>query len=365
MGAATKQTASMSGSKAPDDADDDLVSLLQALDATLDEASETAQEIDVANSPEPVGQLVALVTAAEALADQIMEQQGIFDADDDEPKSRKRRTKSGPRVRPCPQFGAKTVAIKFKSDGLADGEFIGYASVFGNKDSYGDIVNKGAFTNTLAEWDRSGLKIPVLWGHNTSDPDFNLGECITAVEDDHGLKVHVKLDLECPKAASTYRLLKGGRVNQMSFSYWVVDGAYVQPEGDGMTYRDAYYELRELDLFEVSVVPIGANQETEILAVKSVVAALASKAGRVLSSANVEIIKNAIAQLETALEALEGVLPDEDDDPADEQEKDQGQTSGKEPPPGTSRKKSPEPATLSPSVSLAQIEMQLLEMELI
>lgn len=264
-------------------------------------------------------------------------------------------------LRKCPEYGAKTVTIKFKADGLSEGEFYGYASVFNNKDSYGDVVLQGAFTNTLAEWERSGLSIPVLWGHNMSDPDFNLGECLTAKEDDHGLKVHVKLDLECPKAASTYRLLKAGRVNQMSFSYKVIDGAYIMPEGDEYSYRDAYYELRELELYEVSVVPIGANQETEILAVKSLVSALAAKAGRSLSSKNEDAIRTAVAQLEEATVSLKSVLPEEV--PADEVKQDPDKTSGTESPPEA--EKSSGPATLSPSVSQAEIDIQLIEMELI
>jgi hypothetical protein len=277
---------------------------------------------------------------------------------------------SGSKVlRKCPEFGVKTATIKFKDDGLADGEFIGYASVFNNKDSDGDVILKGAFTNTLTEWKASGLSIPVLWGHNTSDPDFNLGECLTAEEDEKGLKVHVKLDLSCPKAASTYRLLKGRRVNQMSFAYKVIDGAYIMPEGENTSYRDAYYEMRELQLYEVSVVPIGANDQTEILAVKSLVSAMRAKAGRVLSAANVELIKTSISQLEAALEALESVLPDEDEDPADEDESDDGkagdagvkqdqdQASGTEPPPET--EKSSGEAALSPSVSLALMEIEL------
>lgn len=273
--------------------------------------------------------------------------------------------------RACPEFGMKTVNIKFKDDGLAEGEFIGYASVFGNKDSYGDVVIKGAFDTTLAEWERSGLKIPVLWGHNMSDPDFNLGECLTAEEDTKGLRVHVKLDLECPKAASTYRLLKAGRVNQMSFSYKVIDGAYIQPEGENTSWRDAYYELRELQLYEVSVVPIGANDQTEILAVKSLANALAAKAGRSLSSKNEDAIRSAVSQLEEATVALKGVLPDED--PADDDDdaksgdggvkQDPDTTTGTEAPPETETSSGPAP--LSPSVAQAELETQLLEMELI
>lgn len=247
--------------------------------------------------------------------------------------------------------GVKSVVVKFKTDGLAEGEFTGYASVFGNKDSYGDVVIKGAFANTLAEWTRKGVPIPLLWGHNTADPDFNLGEIVTAEEDEHGLKVHGRLDMESPKSAQTYRLLKSGRVNQMSFAYSIVDGAYVQPEGEGKTYRDAFYELRELDLYEVSIVPIGANQETEILAVKSVVGSLAAKAGRALSAKNEDALRGALTQAEEVVTALKGVLPD--DESADEE--DQDQTSGKEP--STPDVKSDAVTTPSPSVYLALLEL--------
>lgn len=250
--------------------------------------------------------------------------------------------------------GVKSVVVKFKTDGLAEGEFTGYASVFGNKDSYGDVVLKGAFVNTLAEWARKGVPIPLLWGHNTADPDFNLGEIVTAAEDDHGLKVHGRLDMESPKSAQTYRLLKSGRVNQMSFAYAVVDGAYIQPEGEGKTWRDAYYELRELDLYEVSIVPIGANQETEILAVKSVVGSLAAKAGRTLSAKNEDAIRGALSQAEEIVSALKSVLPD--DDSADE---DQEKTSGEEP--SSDDAKSSDVTTPSPSVLLALAEIQIAE----
>lgn len=253
---------------------------------------------------------------------------------------------------PCfEQVGTKAVAVKFKTDGLAEGEFIGYASVFGNKDSYGDVVLKGAFANTLAGWERKGVPIPLLWGHNTADPDFNVGEIVEAVEDDRGLKVHGRLDMESPKAAQVYRLLKSGRVNQMSFAYSVIDGAYVEPEGEGKSWRDAYYELRELDLFEVSIVPIGANQETEILAVKAVVGSLAAKAGRALSAKNESAIRGALAQAEGIVAALKNVLPVEAD------EEDQDQTSGEEPSPEAA--KSSGVATPSPSVSLALAEIEI------
>src|SRR5690606_1992710 len=90
-------------------------------------------------------------------------------------------------------------------DGLAEGQFSAYASIFGNKDSYGDVVLPGAFADDLKEWEESGNPIPLLFGHNMSDPDFNLGHVVQAVEDEKGLLVTAQLDLENPKALQTYR----------------------------------------------------------------------------------------------------------------------------------------------------------------
>lgn len=157
-------------------------------------------------------------------------------------------------------------------DGMPEGVFTGYASVFGNIDSYGDMVQPGAFTQTLADWAASGNTIPVLWGHDQGDPFSFIGGVLEAVEDDRGLRITATLDLGDPKAAKVYRLLKGRRVSQMSFAYDIVEGHEVHSEAG------EYYSLDAVKLYEVSVVPIGANQQTEILAVKRLAAAV--KAGR-------------------------------------------------------------------------------------
>lgn len=187
-------------------------------------------------------------------------------------------------------------------DGMADGEFSAYASVFGNVDSYGDRVVKGAFANTLAEWKDLGIPVPLLFGHNMSDPDYNIGYIKSAEEDDHGLLVNAVLDLDNPKAAQVYRMLKGRRVNQMSYAYDVVDS--VEEKTDGVTVN----ELREIKLYEVSVVTIGANQETEVLAVKSAAAALEAKAGRALSAKNEESLRSVRNQLSEASKVIGEVL---------------------------------------------------------
>jgi HK97 family phage prohead protease len=200
----------------------------------------------------------------------------------------------------------KDMPVQIKAgpdDGLAEGQFSAYASVFGNVDSYGDVVVKGAFANDLQRWKDSGNPIPLLFGHNMSDPDYNIGHVVSAVEDDKGLLVTGQLDLENPKAMQTYRMLKGKRVNQMSFAYDVLDSDSVEV-ADGLKAN----ELRELKLYEVSVVTIGANQETEVLAVKANAEALigASKAGRVLAQKHIDSLRAAQEAIGAVITAAEG-----------------------------------------------------------
>lgn len=231
----------------------------------------------------------------------------------------------------------KTITAEIKAagpdDGLAELQFEGYASVFGNKDSYGDVVTKGAFKETLATWKASGNELPCLWSHDMNDPESNIGHVLEAKEDEHGLRVKVQLDPESAKAATVYRLLKGRRVSQMSFAYEVLDAAAQKSEELG-----DYYELKKLKLFEVSVVPIGANQETEILAVKLAENLAHMKAGRTLSA------KNETA-LRTAYDALGSVLSQLDDSEKASASR-----------PDNAAKAAEDPASAASVVSLAALE---------
>ncbi|WGH20040.1 capsid maturation protease [Gordonia phage Tarzan] len=242
-------------------------------------------------------------------------------------------------------------------DGLNEGEFTGYASVFGNIDSYGDVVMPTAFDADLAAWEAKGDPIPVLFGHNMSDPDYNIGHVVEATTDDHGLKVRVQLDLQNPKSVQVYRLLKGRRINQMSFAYDILRAGWeVRPKengDDGDT--EEYFALHELKIYEVSVVPIGANQETEIVDVKALTRfadhiaggdAAAVKAGRVLSAKNEE-------SLRTAHDAIGRVLSALDD--TDDEEKANGRRPSRKPDEATG-------ASGGPSVDTSA--MELLEVEI-
>lgn len=144
-------------------------------------------------------------------------------------------------------------------DDLTAGQFTGYASVFGNVDSVGDKIIKGAFAKSLKDFGDGGAGIPCYWCHETSDPEMNLGTTLEATEDEHGLFVKVQLDLDNPKAAYAYKLLKEQRVRQMSFAYQVTDGEN----------KKDCFEITGCKIFEVSIVPVGANQATSIESVKA------------------------------------------------------------------------------------------------
>ena len=150
-------------------------------------------------------------------------------------------------------------------DGLEEGDFKACVSTWTRTpDCYGDVVAKGAFSQTLRKWDMSGSCIPVLYGHNETDPDYNIGYVKSAIEDDHGLLVTGHLDIDTnAKAAQVYRLLKGHRLSQMSFGYTIERKAQAQ-SAKGMA-----NELQAVNLLEVSIVPHGANKDTSIEAVKS------------------------------------------------------------------------------------------------
>lgn len=211
---------------------------------------------------------------------------------------------------------SRDIAFKVKAADAETGVFTAYASVFGNVDSYGEVVEKGAFSDTLKEWKDSGNPIPLLWGHNMSDPDYNIGAIQEAKEDDNGLLVKAQLDLESPKAAQVFRLIKSGRVGQMSFAFDVLEGAdgELKAGADDATGVPVYF-LKKLKLYEVSVVPIGANQATEILTVKSALGSLDIEGKPASHLTQVRgILVETVSRIDALLEEVAGAKTDADDD---------------------------------------------------
>lgn len=205
-------------------------------------------------------------------------------------------------------FKSRPAQIKAagEEDGLAEGQFRALVSVFGNVDSYGDKVMPGAFAKTLTDWAELGDPIPIYWSHQMADPDMNIGYVVSAEETEAGLEVLGQLDVAegSPKAAQAHRLMKGRRVSQFSFAYDVLD----QEEVDGVN------ELRELKLYEVGPTPIGANDATELLAVKT-----GLKVGRTISAKNESTLREATTALEAAAKSIKNVLASLDSGSPDEE----------------------------------------------
>lgn len=205
----------------------------------------------------------------------------------------------------------KTAPVAFKAgpeDGLSDGEFIAYPSTFTREpDSYGDVVAKGAFTDTIAHWKSSGAVLPGLFGHRMDDPDFYVAEAIDMGEDEHGWWVKGRFDLDSPKGAQVYRLVRGKRLTQLSFAYDTLEEGMVQIGGD----RTAN-ELRKLHVHEFSFVPVGANRDTSVLAVKSAIDVLVH-AGRSMSVKNEDTLREARNAIDSVLATLASDGTDQDE----------------------------------------------------
>ena len=99
-----------------------------------------------------------------------------------------------------------------------DGEVSGYASVFNVVDGHGDIIQKGAFKNSV-KFFKSGHKKPkFLWQHEVASP---IGVIEDIFEDDYGLFVRARLLQGIPKADEARLLIKSGAINGFSIGYTI------------------------------------------------------------------------------------------------------------------------------------------------
>jgi len=148
------------------------------------------------------------------------------------------------------------------------GRVVGYASTFDREpDAYGDVIAKGAFSNSLKEWEakmQDGIYLPLLYGHNMTDPAYNIGRVVSFTENEKGLLIEAEFDADNEKAQYVRKLAQEGRLYQFSFAFDVKESGETELE-DG---RKAN-ELRELDIFEVSLVQIPANQHAQVIEVKA------------------------------------------------------------------------------------------------
>ncbi len=150
------------------------------------------------------------------------------------------------------------VPLKIKS--VSDtGEFEGYGSVFGVKDTYDDIVLPGAFGKSLAAWREKGGMPALLWQHQMSEP---IGVYTEIREDDTGLFVKGRLLIDDdPLAKRAHAHMKAGSLSGLSVGYILNDWEYDKEKGA--------FLLKEIDLWEVSLVTFPANDEARVSDVKS------------------------------------------------------------------------------------------------
>ena len=136
----------------------------------------------------------------------------------------------------------------------SEGVFEGYASVFNNVDRVNDMVLKGAFEKTIR--DNNG-RIKLQYNHKDT-----IGIAQMA-EDDRGLFIKAKVNLDVQKGREVMSLIKQGAIDKMSFAYEVLDDEKAHLDGKTI------YKLKELKVYEVSAVDFPANEATEITAVKA------------------------------------------------------------------------------------------------
>lgn len=195
----------------------------------------------------------------------------------------------------------------YKSFELKEGEngvVEGYASTWTKTpDSYGDIVIKGAFADTLKKRKATGHPFPLCFNH---DFDQIIGAVFEAYEDDYGLKIRASF-LNTPAAQEKRELVKEGIVWQFSFAYSVL-GSEAPTEEEKK--QGIFQKLTKLDLYEVSLVPVPANQTAVVTDIKND-DNIEEKAGKRNSAKDEALIRDAISALQALLDTADDQGEDE------------------------------------------------------
>ncbi len=146
------------------------------------------------------------------------------------------------------QFDAEMKALNDET-----GVFEGYGSVFGNVDSYNDVVLQGAFKESIG-----ALGMPsLLWQHDAYKP---IGKYLEVREDARGLYVKGELNLKVRQGFEAYALLKQGALKGLSIGYSVKEDE-LQPNG--------IRHLKKINLYEVSIVTFPANTAATVTQTRS------------------------------------------------------------------------------------------------
>ena len=139
-------------------------------------------------------------------------------------------------------------SIELKEEG---GDFFvtGYASVFGVKDTYGDIVRRGAFVSAIENYSR----IKLLYQHDLDKP---IGKFVELREDDKGLFFKAKIS-KTTLGKDAIIMLQDGVLEEFSFGYYTKKSVWDE--------ENETRELLEVELIEISLVTRAANEHAKVM----------------------------------------------------------------------------------------------------
>ena len=143
-----------------------------------------------------------------------------------------------------------TLEMREAGDG---NQLVGYAAVFDSPSEpmpFTEYVKRGAFTKTI----KDGADVRLLIDHEGVPLARTKSGTLTLTEDDRGLRVVADLDPANPDAARVMSAMRRGDLSQMSFAFRTIKDAW----SDDRSVR----ELREVQLFDVSVVTFPAYEQT-------------------------------------------------------------------------------------------------------
>lgn len=137
-----------------------------------------------------------------------------------------------------------------------DGAFEGYASLFGIADLGKDVVDRGAFRDSLVRRGAAGVKM--LWQHDPTEP---IGRWLELREDSRGLYVRGRLSLAVERAREIHALMRDGAVDGLSIGFRS-QRARTEP-------RSGLRRLQKVDLWEISLVTFPMLPQARVSAVKA------------------------------------------------------------------------------------------------
>lgn len=170
------------------------------------------------------------------------------------------------------RFNCGLVELKFSgADTGADAmTFSGYGAVFGNVDSYGDVIDPGAFASFLSDVKAGRQPWPAMLsqhgGWQVTAADMTpIGVWTDFSEDGVGLKVTGQL-ADTPRGREMYALMKMSprpAIDGMSIGY-IAKESVPRSSADEPKRR-----LKRIDLVEVSLVTRPANGKARVTGIKS------------------------------------------------------------------------------------------------